>query len=233
MQCKIMKGKCGVKGEKDPDDLPAPLQWLDAITADHKILNDQNRDRKYDQSCLIIQDRFTKWIQGFTSTAKSADSTAMGLRRFCGPQSNPKHVYTDNSLELKKALNDLHFNHDTSTPHRSETNGIAERAVRRVKEGAACQLVQSGFDEWWCGHAVNIYCFQRNILDGSAETGNLTPWKARFNTDFKGPIWPFGTDVSYKPISSKDKARCHGLGNPMLKGLFVGYDQQSGGGLVR
>ena len=27
------------------------------------------------------------------------------------------------------------WNHRTSTPHRSETNGIAERAVRRVKEG--------------------------------------------------------------------------------------------------
>ena len=35
-------------------------------------------------------------------------------------------------------------------PHRSETNGIAERAVRRVKEVTSSLLVQSGSDEqWW------------------------------------------------------------------------------------
>ena len=45
---------------------------------------------------------------------------------------------------------DLSWNHCTSTPHRSETNGIAERAVRRVKEGTSAVLLQSGLDEnWW------------------------------------------------------------------------------------
>ena len=34
-----------------------------------------------------------------------------------------------------------------STPHRSETNGIAERAVRRVKEGTSAVLLQSGLDK--------------------------------------------------------------------------------------
>ena len=32
----------------------------------------------------------------------------------------------------------------TSTPHRSETNGIAESAVRRVKEGTSAVVLQSG-----------------------------------------------------------------------------------------
>ena len=37
-----------------------------------------------------------------------------------------------------------------STPHRSETSGIAERAVRRVKEGTSAVLLQSGLNEsWW------------------------------------------------------------------------------------
>ena len=34
-----------------------------------------------------------------------------------------------------------------STPHRSETNGIAERAVRRVEEGTSAVLLQSGLNE--------------------------------------------------------------------------------------
>ena len=59
----------------------------------------------------------------------------------------PNVIYTDNSLEFGKACEELSWNHCTSTPHRSETNGIAERAVRRVKEGTSAVLLQSGLDE--------------------------------------------------------------------------------------
>ena len=61
-----------------------------------------------------------------------------------------KVIYTDNSLEFGKACEDLSWNHCTSTPHRSEIHGIAERAVRRVKEGISAVLLQSGLNEsWW------------------------------------------------------------------------------------
>ena len=70
--------------------------------------------------------------------------------KFLEPTRKPKISYTDNSLEFGKACEDLSWNHCTSTPHRSETNGIAERAVRRVKEGTSAVLLQSGLDkEWW------------------------------------------------------------------------------------
>ena len=59
-------------------------------------------------------------------------------------------MYTDNSLEFGKSFEELSWNHCTSTPHRSETHGIAERAVRRVNEGTSAVLLQSGLDnEWW------------------------------------------------------------------------------------
>ena len=44
--------------------------------------------------------------------------------------------------------------HRTSTPHRSETNGIAERAVRRITEGTSAVLLQSGLDEKWRADSV-------------------------------------------------------------------------------
>ena len=61
----------------------------------------------------------------------------------CANVSCQKVIYTDNSLEFGKACEDLSWNHCTSTPHRSDTNGIAEGAVRRVKEGtsACCNQV--------------------------------------------------------------------------------------------
>ena len=46
-----------------------------------------------------------------------------------------------------KVCEDFSWNHCTLTPHRSETNVIAERAVRRVKEGTSAVLLQSGLDE--------------------------------------------------------------------------------------
>ena len=53
-----------------------------------------------------------------------------------------RSTYTDNSLECINACEEL---------HRSETHGIAERAVRHVKEGTSSILAQSGFlqESWW------------------------------------------------------------------------------------
>ena len=64
--------------------------------------------------------------------------TQKSLQKFLEPSRKPKVIDTDNSLEFGKACEDLYWNHCTSTPHRSETNGIAERPVRRVKEGTCC-----------------------------------------------------------------------------------------------
>ena len=41
--------------------------------------------------------------------------------------------------------------------HRSETNRIAERAVRRVKEGTSAVLLQSGLNENWWADSCECY----------------------------------------------------------------------------
>ena len=63
--------------------------------------------------------------------------------KFLEPTRKPKAIYTDNSLEFGKSCEELSWNDCTSTPHRSETHGIAERAVRIVKEGTSAVLLQS------------------------------------------------------------------------------------------
>ena len=70
------------------------------------------------------------------------------LAKVPGAREEPKVIYTDTFLEFGKACEDLSWNHCTSTPHRSETNGIAERAVRRAKEGTSAVLLQSEKSEW-------------------------------------------------------------------------------------
>ena len=70
-------------------------------------------------------------------------------RKFLESSQKPKVIYTNNSLAFGEPCEELAWNYRTSTPHRSETNGIAERAVRRVKEGTSAVLLKSGLDEKW------------------------------------------------------------------------------------
>ena len=56
-------------------------------------------------------------------------------------------VYTDKSREFIKARQDLHWIHDTNTPHRSESNEIAERVVKEKKTAIA--TFQHDFPEEW------------------------------------------------------------------------------------
>ena len=77
---------------------------------------------------------------------------------FSSRPEKPTVIFSDNSWEFGKSCEDLSWNHRTSTTHRSETNGIAERAVRRVKEGTSAVLLQSGLDETWWADSTECNC---------------------------------------------------------------------------
>ena len=115
----------------------------------------------------------------------------------------PKVIYTDNFLEFGIACEDLSWNHCTSTPHRSETNGIAERAVRRVKEGTSAVLLQSGLDEKWWADSMECFSYLRNIQDLLSDW--KSPYERRFGEPFKGQIKTFGSLVEYYPISANSQ----------------------------
>ena len=112
--------------------------------------------------------------------------THRSLQRFLEPNRNPRVIYTDNSLEFGKAGEDLSWNHCTSTPHRSETNGIAERTVRRVKEGTSAVLLQSGLNVKRWADSMECYTYLRNVTDLLSD--GKTPYERRFGQPFKGPI---------------------------------------------
>ena len=169
----------------------------------------------------MVQDLATQWILSYPCKTKTSQETQRSLQKFLEPDRKPKVIYTDNSLEFGKACEDLSWNHCTSTPHRSETNGIAERAVRRVKEGTSAVLLQSGLDENWWADSMECYTYLRNIQDLLSD--GKTPYERRFGKPFKGPIIPFGSLVEYYPISAKDQSRIHQFGEKVFPGLFLGY----------
>ena len=66
---------------------------------------------------------------------------------------------------LAKLVKNYHVITERQTPHRSQTNGIAERAVRRVKEGTSAVLLQSDLDTERWKDSMECYCYLRNIQD--------------------------------------------------------------------
>ena len=63
-----------------------------------------------------------------------AQETASCLWRFLPPFQKPGRIFTDILKEFIRARQELQWTHDTNTPHRVETKGIAERTFRREME---------------------------------------------------------------------------------------------------
>ena len=116
-------------------------------------------------NAVVVQDLATQWIESYPCKTKTYQETRRSLQKFLEPNRTPNVIYTDNSLEFGKACEDLSWNQCTSTPHRSETDGIAERAVRRVTEGTSAVLLQSSLDEKWSADSMECYTYLRNIQD--------------------------------------------------------------------
>ena len=184
--------------------VPSAENFSDLITADHKVLSEGCESRNNHRYAVVVQDLATQGIQAYPCKTKTSQETQRSLQRFLEPDRKPKVIYTDNSLEFGKACEDLSWNHCTSTPHRSETNGIAERAVRRVKQGTSAVLLQSGLDENWWADSMECKTYLRKIQDILSH--GKTPYERRFGEPFKGSIIPFGSLVEYHPITAKDQS---------------------------
>ena len=133
---KITRAPCR---RRNGEAVPRAVNFGDLITADHKVLSDNCESRNNHRYAVVVQDLATQWIQAYPCKT--------------------------NSLEFGKACEDLSWNHCTSTPHRSETNGIAERAVRRVKEGTSAVLLQSGLNASWWADSMECFSYLRNVTD--------------------------------------------------------------------
>ena len=186
------------------------------ITADHKDLSENCVSRNNHQ-----------WIQSYPCKKQLYKKHREVCESSWSQIGSRKSVTLANPVEFCEACEDLSWKHCTSTPHRSETNGIVERAVRRVKEGTSAVLLQSGLNESRRADSMSCYTYLRNVTD--LLTDGKTPYERRFGQPFKGPIFPFGSLVEYYPTSAKDQSRLHQFGKKVLLGLFFGYALYAGG----
>ena len=145
--------------------VPRAEDFGDLITADHTDLSDSCESRNNHRYAIVVQDLATHGSSRIRAKQKLHRETQRSLQKFLEPDRKPKVIYTDNSLEFGKDCEDLSWKHCSSTPHRSETNGTAERAVRRVKEGTSAVLLQSGLNESWWADSMECKTYLRNLID--------------------------------------------------------------------
>ena len=100
--------------------------------------------RAGDVTTCVIQDRYTCWIWGYPSPDKSTESIVSSLRDFVSPHEAVDLLYFDNAEEYLAAARQLGYRYATRSKNRPASNGVAERAVRRVLEGARTALYESG-----------------------------------------------------------------------------------------
>ena len=160
--------------------VPRAENFGDLITRDHKVFSDNCESRNNHRYAVMVQDLATQWIQSCPCKTKTSQETQRSLHKFLEPDRKPKVIYTDNSLEFGKACEDFSWNHCTSTPHRSETYGIPERAVCRVKEGTSAVLLQSSLNESWWADSMECHTHPRNVTDlfsGGKDTIRKAFWE--------------------------------------------------------
>ena len=110
----------------------------DSITTDHKVFQEGCESRDNHRYAVVVQDSVTHWIQSYPCKTKTSQVTEGSLSQFLGSSHKSEVIYTDLNWNLKNKV------HGIAAP---ETNDLAERTVRRVKESTSAVLLLSGLDE--------------------------------------------------------------------------------------
>ena len=148
----------------------------DVVTADHIILRDSEEYSRHGDTCiLVLQDRHSMWIEAIAANGNTQEESRRIMRKLI-PKERVSLFYSDNAQELTNAAEELDWLNTTSTPKRSETNGVGERANRRINEGLRACSIQSGLGQEWFAELATCFTCLRNFGDTIAEQNHKTPY---------------------------------------------------------
>nr|XP_037290588.1 uncharacterized protein K02A2.6-like [Rhipicephalus microplus] len=89
---------------------------------------------------LVVVDAETKWLEAISRRSTTSEATVEALRPIFARFGLPHILVSDNgpqfvSAEFQKFVRMNGINHVTTAPYYPQSNGLAERAVRMIKEG--------------------------------------------------------------------------------------------------
>ena len=127
-----------------PDTAPrrAPVKCCDQAIGYHFIRNGSGPDGGEDDPgfptdtvAVVLFDRPTKRLAVYHTATKTAHHTIEAMQHFAGPKDHISSFYCDNAPELFTSARACKWRLATATPGIPQTNGVADRSVRIVKEG--------------------------------------------------------------------------------------------------
>ena len=88
---------------------------------------------------VIVTDYFSKFVEIERLPNKSSTTVINKIKKIFSRHGIPKELCTDNGPEysaacFKRFAKEWDFKHTTSSPHFSQSNGFAERAIQTVKK---------------------------------------------------------------------------------------------------
>ena len=164
MRSKVNQGQ--KRRRRSKKHIVEACKFGDSVTGDHLISNGILSNGIDGEAVgFLLRDHATKFKQLYLAATKSAQECEIALKRFQGPMFSNRilHLYTDGAPEIVKAGNNLRTCHDTSTPYRSATNGIAEQEIRNVLEGTRTLLEHSGLPTSYWPYASRCFCHHANM----------------------------------------------------------------------
>ena len=99
---KVQRAHCKVKVEHKGDDLLIPQKFGDAITCDHKILNEDQEDAEEEHNILVVLDRYSQFLQAYAAKQKSAEETKKAFHRYFELIKNPSMSILIARKELRR-----------------------------------------------------------------------------------------------------------------------------------
>ena len=222
---KVVRAPCRRNPADRADIFKIAERFGDMITADHKVLNEDQESRLHVRLAVVEQDLTTQWIQYYPCNTKSDQETQATLRTFLRPEENPRSIFFGQASGIYHSLRGAELESReiyAQMPNKWNCRTSCTTSGRRnfVSIGSvwtARKLV---------GRSHGVYCYLRNVQDYSAD--GQTPYEPRFNSLLGEPIIPLGAEVKFCPISSLDQGRVHQFGTKVSPGLFVGYALNAG-----
>ena len=154
----------------------------DLITAEHTMPSDNCESLNNHRYAVVVQDLATEWIQSYPCKRKVHKKPRETCKISWSPMESLKPITLTIPGNLAKLVGifpviiaRLH--------NRSETNGIAERAVRKAKEGSSVLLLHSGLHESWWANSMECHTYLRNVTDLLSD--GKTPYGRLFGQRFE------------------------------------------------
>ena len=113
------------------------------------------RDIQIDKGTRVVR---KKPPYGMDERQVTTERATCGKKKEASPPRGWR-IHTDNSEIFLTARPNLYGTHDSHTSHLSETNGVVEKSVCRLREGTAAMLVQYGLPRNGSDCAMECRCY--------------------------------------------------------------------------